>query len=99
MFVSNRQNFGNFLYYNIADTVFQKSNTQPTMDIANSNSASFVDIDGDGDLDLNVVNFQGNDFFYINSGSPDFQWTSNDTMVFLRDGSNFSISGAWADMI
>ncbi len=100
LFVSNRQNFGNFLYYKNSDTAFtfQKSNAQPTTDIANSNSASFVDIDHDGDLDLHVVNFGGNDFLYINSGSPNYQWTAMDTLALLRDGANFSISGAWADM-
>ncbi len=73
LFVTNRNNFGNFLYRGLGDTLFEKvTAVPPVTDIANSNSSSWVDVDGDGDLDLYVVNFNGPDYLYINSGGPGF---------------------------
>ena len=57
-FVTNRNNFGNFLYMGNGDTAFTKIVTGSIVtDIANSNSSSWVDADNDGLLDLYVVNF------------------------------------------
>src|SRR5262249_20757365 len=53
LFVANRNNFGNFLYHGLGDTLFDKVTTGAVVtDIGNSNSASWVDNDNDGDLDL-----------------------------------------------
>ena len=98
VFVTHRNNIGNFLYRGGHDSVFIKVLTGNVVtDIANSNSSSWVDIDGDGDLDLYVVNFQGNDFLYINSGSPNFDLAPNTTASIVQDGALFSISASWAD--
>lgn len=98
LFVTNRQNFGNFLYTGTGDAALQKVTTGPPVtDIANSNSSSWVDLDGDGDLDLFTVNFQGNNFLYKNSGPPSYAFLRVDTGGIILDGSNFSIHGAWAD--
>ena len=71
LFVTNRNNFGNFLYRGLGDTAFVRVPTgAPATDIANSNSSSWVDVDNDGVLDLYIVNFQGNDFFYHGNGAP-----------------------------
>ena len=97
LFVTNRNNFGNFLYRGLGDTLFEKvTAVAPVTDIANSNSSSWVDVDGDGDLDLYVVNFSGADFLYVNSGAPGFSFTRVDTTA-LTAGGEFSIPGAWAD--
>ncbi len=97
LFVTNRNNFGNFLYRGLGDTLFDKvTAVPPVTDIANSNSSSWVDVDGDGDLDLYVVNFSGPDYLYVNSGAPAFAFTRVDTTA-LTPGSEFSIPGAWAD--
>jgi hypothetical protein len=97
LFVTNRNNFGNFLYRGLGDTLFSKVTTgSPVTDIANSNSSSWVDVDNDGNLDLYVVNFQGNDFLYHNNGAPSFTFTRVDTTG-LTTGAEFSIPGAWAD--
>ncbi len=97
-FVTNRQNFGNFLYKGTGDTGFVKIISGAVVtDIANSNSSSWVDLDKDGNLDLYIVNFQGNDFFYHNNGSPNYTFTKIDTLLSIGDGANFSISGSWAD--
>ncbi|HTK80865.1 MAG TPA: FG-GAP-like repeat-containing protein [Bacteroidota bacterium] len=99
LFVTNRNNFGNFLYRGAGDTNFTKITTGgPVTDIANSNSSSWVDADNDGNLDLYVINFQGNDYFYRNSGSPSYSLTRIDTLQQVGDGANFSISGSWADV-
>jgi len=98
LFVTNRQNFGNFLYQGNGDTAFTKITTGSIVtDIGNSNSSAWVDIDADGDLDLYVVNFQGNDFLYMNDGPPNFAFTRIDTAAITLDGTNFSITGSWAD--
>ena len=97
LFVTNRNNFGNFLYRGLGDTLFEKvTAVPPVTDIANSNSSSWVDVDGDGDLDLYVVNFNGPDYLYINSGGPGFTFARVDTTA-LTAGAEFSIPGAWAD--
>lgn len=98
LFVTNRGNFGNFLYRGLGDTLFAKVTTgAPVTDLANSNMSSWVDVDGDGDLDLHVVNFQGADFLYLNGGTPSFAFTRVDTTA-ITPGSEFSIPGAWADV-
>jgi len=98
LFVTNRNNIGNFLYRGLGDTLFSKvTSGGPVTDIANSNSSSWVDVDRDGNLDLYVVNFQGNDFLYRNGGGPDFTLTGVDTTA-LTSGTEFSIPGAWADV-
>ena len=97
LFVTNRANFGNFLYRGLGDTLFAKVTTgAPVTDLANSNMSSWVDVDGDGDLDLHVVNFQGADFLYRNDGAPGFGFTRIDTTA-ITPGTEFSIPGAWAD--
>ena len=97
-FVTNRANFGNFLYTGQGDSAFTKVLAGGVVtDIANSNSSSWVDLDGDGNLDLYVVNFQGNDYYYHNNGSPTFDFTRIDTLLPVLDGANFSISGSWTD--
>ncbi len=98
LFVTNRQNFGNFLYQGKGDTALLKiASGLPVTDIANSNSSSWVDIDNDGDLDLFTVNFQGNNYLYINSGPPSFTFSRIDTGAIVTDGNNFSIVGSWSD--
>ncbi len=103
LFVTNRAPatgplFGNFLYKGNGDSTFSKITTGvPVTDRANSNSSSWVDINGDGFLDLFVVNFQGNNYLYYNSGPPSFMFTRVDTGGVVLDGGNFSIPGAWAD--
>ncbi len=96
VFVTNRNNFGNFLYRGTGDTVFTKITTGSVVtDIANSNSSSWVDVSNDGNLDLYVVNFSGNDFLYLNNGSPNYTFTKIDTGIVVDN--SFSIVGAWAD--
>src|SRR5205085_7300684 len=52
LFVTNRNNFGNFLYRGLGDTLFTRiTSGPPVTDIANSNSSSWVDLDRDGLLD------------------------------------------------
>lgn len=98
-FVTNRQNFGNFLYLGNGDSTFTPVVAGNVVtDIANSNSGSWIDADRDGNLDLYVVNFQGNDFYYHNNGPPIYDFTRIDTLPQVGDGGNFSISGSWADM-
>src|ERR1041385_4511513 len=98
-FVTNRANFGNFLYLGNGDSTFTKISTGSVVtDRANSNSSSWVDLDGDGLLDLYVVNFQGNDYFYHNNGAPNFDFTRIDSILPAGDGGNCSIAGIWADM-
>ncbi len=98
LFVTNRANFGNFLYRGLGDTLFAKTTTgSPVTDIANSNMSSWVDYDRDGNLDLHVVNFSGNDFLYRNSGPPSFTLARIDTTA-ITSGAEFSIPGAWADV-
>jgi hypothetical protein len=95
-FVTNRNNFGNFLYLGIGDTLFtQVIAGEVVTDIANSNSSSWLDIDNDGDLDLYVVNFSQSDLLYLNSGSPSYELSPASPVSSTTD---FSISGAWADM-
>src|SRR5262245_47955785 len=90
LFVTNRNNFGNFLYHGLGDTTFAKVTTgQVVTDIANSNSSSWIDIDGDGDLDLYVVNFQGDDYLYVNGGPADDTLTRGSAPA-LTTGTEFS---------
>jgi hypothetical protein len=97
LFVTNRSSFGNFLYHGVADTLFDRILTGAVVtDLANSNSSSWVDVDGDGDLDLYVVNFQGDDFLYVNGGAPDFAFTRALGHA-ITVGTEFSIAGIWAD--
>ncbi len=97
LFVTNRNGFGNFLYAGQGDTSFASvAGTAVVDDRANSNSGSWLDIDNDGDLDLYVVNFNGDDFLYVNGGPP--AYTLIRTVVpTLTPGAEFSIHGAWAD--
>jgi enediyne biosynthesis protein E4 len=98
LFVTNRNNFGNFLYLGSGDTSFTKITTGSIVtDLFNSNSSNWVDINKDGYTDLHVVNFQQNDVFYLNNGSPNFTFTKIDTSAFLLDGSLFSIVCGWSD--
>ncbi|MEO5571552.1 MAG: FG-GAP-like repeat-containing protein [Bacteroidia bacterium] len=93
-FVTNRNNFGNFLYEgNGTSNPVKQTGISLVTDIANSNSSSWIDIDNDGDLDLYTVNFMGNDFLYLNNGS----FSNNQNNPIQSDGSNFSIPGLWAD--
>ena len=97
VFVTNRNNVGNFLYRSLGDTTFQKIVAGgPVTDIGNSNTASWVDIDGDGDLDLYVVNFGAADFFYRNDGAG-FGFTRLDTLAMVPGAEN-SITGVWGDV-
>lgn len=97
LFVTNRNFFKNFLYSGNGDSIFTKITTGSIVtDSANSNSSGWVDIDNDGDLDLFVLNFQGEDFLYLNNGSPAYDFTKIDTASFLS-GTGFSIVGGWAD--
>ncbi len=97
VFVTNRFNFGNFLYRGQGDTAFTKISAGPIVtDIASSNSGSWVDVDNDGDLDLFAVNFGAQNFLYRNSGAPDYAFVKIDTGLVLTNGGN-AISGAWAD--
>lgn len=98
LFVTNRNNFGNFLYRGSGDSVFTKiTSGNPVTDIANSNSSSWIDIDNDGDLDLFTVNFQSDNYLYLNSGSPNYTFTKIDSGAPVKDGGKFSIQGIWAD--
>lgn len=97
LFVTNRNNFGNFLYHADGDTLFTKITTgSPVEDIANSNSSSWSDLDRDGDLDLYVVNFAAADFLYENVGAPTFELIPVEDAAPLP-GTGPSIPGAWAD--
>lgn len=97
LFVTNRNFFGNFLYHATADTVLQRlTGIAPDTDRGNSNSSSWVDIDGDGDLDLYVVNFQGDDFLYLNSGLPSYNLIRT-PVPSLTPGTELSIHGTWVD--
>ena len=94
-FVTNRNNFGNFLYMGNGDTAFTKIVTGSIVtDIANSNSSSWVDADNDGLLDLYVVNFFSSDLFYKGGGLPNHTFTSQAP---INSGSGYSIPGAWSD--
>lgn len=95
-FVTNRNNFGNFLYMGTGDTVFTQVTTGEVVTaIANSNSSSWCDADNDGDVDLYVVNFSQSDLLYLNSGSPSYELSPASP---ISSSTDFSISGAWADM-
>ncbi|MFN0152015.1 MAG: FG-GAP-like repeat-containing protein [bacterium] len=97
LFVTNRNNFGNFLYRGEGDSSFTRLTTgDPATDVANSNSSSWVDIDRDGDLDLYCVNFAGADFLYENGGGPGFNLVAVDTTA-PQAGNAPTILGAWAD--
>lgn len=98
LFVTNRNFFKNFFYKGTGDSVFIKiTSGNIVSDSANSNSGHWVDIDRDGDLDLFVLNFQGNDFLYMNSGFPQYNFTKVDTSSFLINPGDFSISAVWCD--
>lgn len=98
LFVTNRNNFGNFLYLGNGDTTFTKITTGAIVtDMFNGNSSGWIDFNRDGFLDIMVVNFTQNDVLYLNNGSPGFTFTKIDTAAFLNDGGNFSIIGQWAD--
>ena len=97
LYVTNRGNFGNFLFRGLGDTLFTRITTGPAVtNLGNSNSSSWVDADNDGLLDLFVVNFQGFDYIYRNTGAPTFALARVDTTA-LTPGGEFSIPGAWAD--
>ncbi len=97
LYVTNRGNFGNFLFHGLGDTVFTRITTGAAVtNLGNSNSSSWVDADNDGLLDLFVVNFQGFDYVYRNTGGPTFALARIDTTA-LTPGGEFSIPGAWAD--
>ena len=97
LFVTNRNFFKNFLYTGNGDSIFTKITTGNIVaDSANSNSSHWIDIDNDGDLDLFVLNFVGEDYLYLNNGSPSYGFTKIDTASILA-GTGFSIVGAWAD--
>lgn len=98
LFVTNRNFFKNFLYRGTGDSTFIKIITGNIVtDSSNSNCGHWVDIDRDGDLDLFVINFQGNDFLYLNSGAPSYNFTKIDTAAFLLNAADFSIPAAWGD--
>jgi len=98
LFVTNRNNFGNFLYIGNGDTTFTKVTTGSIVtDMPNSNSSGWTDVNRDGLVDLFMINFTQNDLLYINNGLPNFTFTKIDTAAFLNDGGNFSIAGQWAD--
>ncbi len=97
LFVTNRNNVGNFLYHATGDTTFTRITTgRIVTDVSNSNSSSWSDLDRDGDLDLYVVNFTAADFLYRNEGGPAFTFAAIDTAGLLA-GTGPSIPGAWAD--
>jgi len=97
LFVTNRNFFGNFLYRGLGDTLFDEVLAGPVVtDLGNSNSSSWVDVDGDGDLDLYVVNFNGDDFLYVNGGAPGFALVR--VIAPPVAGTEFSIVGAWGDV-
>ena len=99
LFVTNRNNFGNFLFLGTGDTIFtQVTSEPPATDIANSNMSSWIDIDNDGNLDLHVINFQGNNFWYRNSGPPLYAFSRIDSSSIVTDSSAFSIPGLWGDV-
>lgn len=99
LFVTNRNNFGNFLYLGTGDSIFTKITAGNIVtDLFNSNSSNWIDLNKDGLLDLHVVNFTANDILYMNNGMPDFTFTKIDTSAFLLDGTGtFSIVGGWSD--
>ncbi|MDQ3020587.1 MAG: FG-GAP-like repeat-containing protein [Bacteroidota bacterium] len=98
LFVTNRNFFKNFFYNGNGDSTFIKVITGNIVtDSANSNCGHWVDIDKDGDLDLFVLNFQGNDFLYLNSGAPLYNFTKIDTAAFLLNAGDFSIPASWGD--
>jgi len=98
LFVTNRNNFGNFLYMGNGDTTFTKITTGSIVtDMFNSNSSGWTDINRDGWVDLFVVNFQQNDILYLKMPTQNFIFFRIDTAAFLLDGTNFSIDGQWAD--
>ncbi len=98
LFVTNRNFFKNFFYRGTGDSIFTKiTNGNIVTDSANSNCGHWVDIDRDGDLDLFVLNFQGNDFLYLNSGPPLYNFTKIDTAAFLLNAGDFSIAAVWSD--
>ncbi|HEY4613343.1 MAG TPA: FG-GAP-like repeat-containing protein [Bacteroidota bacterium] len=96
VFVVNRNNFGNFLYLGNGDTTFTKVMTGPVVsDLVNSNSASWVDVNNNGLLDLFVINFQSDNFLFLNQGNRTFAKETSASPT--GDGTNFSIHGLWAD--
>lgn len=98
LFVTNRNNFGNFLYMGNGDTTFTKITTGSIVtDMPNSNSSGWTDVNRDGLVDLFMINFTQNDLLYLNNGLPNYTFTKIDTAAFLIDGGNFSIDGQWAD--
>lgn len=98
LFVTNRNFFKNFLYKGVGDSTFIKIITGNIVtDSANSNCGHWVDIDKDGDLDLFVLNFQGNDFLYLNSGAPLYNFNKIDNAAFLLNAADFSIPAVWGD--
>jgi hypothetical protein len=98
LYVTNRNNFGNFLYLGNGDTTFTKVTTGSIVtDQLNGNSSGWVDINRDGYLDIMTVNFTQNDILHLGNGSPSYTFTKIDTAAFLMDAGNFSIIGQWAD--
>ena len=73
LFVANDLGDNNNLYINNGDGMFESVTTGPVVtDGGHSFAGSWADYDNDGDLDLYVVNTDGVNFLYNNSGQGTF---------------------------
>ncbi|MBW4641512.1 MAG: VCBS repeat-containing protein [Goleter apudmare HA4340-LM2] len=102
-FVGN--NNGNTFFYRNTGTAsnpeFAAPSTNPfgLTDVGNFAKPTFADIDGDGDLDAFVGNFNGNTFFYRNTGTasnPEFAAPSTNPFGLTDVG--FSAAPTFADI-